>query len=796
MNAAGVYTFNPENPSEPWSSALIVQKTSAECAVNQQASLATGSASISVDATSGVYEIYALFRAPSINASINISLDGGTIVYKEFYGDSVYNPIYITLYSDLNLGIDADYMQPCNEVTINLNPVLMWWCSDALYDIVANPATLSVTSGNAYALIKTSDTTYSDHVAFNLKDPNNQFTLAGTGVWPPIGEPAMVIIQAEVGNFIKNDTIMLGSIQPYDLHVEAYPSDIKSGDGMTAIYVEERDTSGSAISCDPDRLITLSVDNAAYGSFRDTAGNKVANSVTAKYKDVNEGKIEYFADETPVCTDAMITVTASSPGLVSGEMQLYIHPADPCLLVTMSPDTISPGDTVSIMIKRSSNCDPVEDFPAGHIFNAQIVEGSEYGKWLSNDGTLREYFICDSLGFKFIAADTLSQNSVQVKFAFYPNCDAAATTTFSENSRISEGVSPIASTVDTIKTIVKNKKASPQRKLSSGSCQAEPKVTIEKGEPELIVHYNTEDLEIDATPQMPQNKKLQAEVKNYEGGVSYHWEVDVEWKGVKVTTGPYPYSGDVVASSSGLVDLPLIWDSKIRGGKNITVKVTATAGEYEGTVEIEKPFNILGENPYCQTVKTYVDNKAGTNATIIKAITFCESGYKQFKSNPNTPYEGYPDQADIGICQIHHPTDGDQVWNWQKNVDGGINVFNYKKNVVNEYVDHIKNGKCWYLYRNPVTDKDEWKQNQPCPQLYYGDKTQQFKYNPTALTNEQELKEIIQRYTGGVHWKWVAKDPKYPLGAGTWKEEPSQKAEYVEKVWPIYKGEESDGCHQ
>jgi hypothetical protein len=108
MNAAGVYAFDPDNPSEPLNSALIVKKTSAECPEDQEASLAGSSASISLDATSGIYEINAIFRAPSINASINISLDGATIIDKAFDDNHVYDPIFITLYSDLNLGIDAD----------------------------------------------------------------------------------------------------------------------------------------------------------------------------------------------------------------------------------------------------------------------------------------------------------------------------------------------------------------------------------------------------------------------------------------------------------------------------------------------------------------------------------------------------------------------------------------------------------------------------------------------------------------------------------------------------------------
>jgi hypothetical protein len=113
------------------------------------------------------------------------------------------------------------------------------------------------------------------------------------------------------------------------------------------------------------------------------------------------------------------------------------------------------------------------------------------------------------------------------------------------------------------------------------------------------------------------------------------------------------------------------WDAKDDitnlGG---TLTVHATAGTNSATISV----NVLGENPTPQQVKAY--KASDSNKAIFDKILEHESHFRQFqikgkhKGEPVLSFDnGY------GMTQITPARTIEQVWNWQTNVDSGLDLF-------------------------------------------------------------------------------------------------------------------------
>lgn len=287
---------------------------------------------------------------------------------------------------------------------------------------------------------------------------------------------------------------------------------------------------------------------------------------------------------------------------------------------------------------------------------------------------------------------------------------------------------------------------------------------IIKQEPELVVIYPKKDLkerkEIINTPQMP-DITVKALLKDYKDGiVTFNWKLTVKWenienygKGKRIII--QTFTGTTTASNSNVSEWKVDWQNKTRGGKDITLEVTASAGgkEYSSGV-IDRPFEILGMNPTSPMVKEGLNTEE-------QVIVYMESSpkWKHFVSDFNFPIFGDP--HGYGLMQLDYPRSTDeQVWNWKANKAAGKALLASKKIDAQGYPGRIRakaqKGKIDLGYLN------------------------------TSNFNTDELiwKETFQRYNGGGNWYWKPDQLKNPKSDGKWIQRTGTTG-YGVKAWDI-----------
>jgi hypothetical protein len=313
-------------------------------------------------------------------------------------------------------------------------------------------------------------------------------------------------------------------------------------------------------------------------------------------------------------------------------------------------------------------------------------------------------------------------------------------------------------------------------------CNSTASVTIEGIE--LVVTPPAEKIQKIAGTNPPTMPKLtiRARLLNYDKEVSFYATfTKLQWTAPgtdpqRITTGYFEGN----KTGSGEVEIPFtLPDGYIRGGDDITIDVRAIAEGKTYIKTLTNPFKIEGLNPnksdVCAEISsvapTTVWNYVANDIKMLQIITFLESTFRQFQTSPGFPYQGNIDKNDFGIMQINQPDNDDLIWNWKKNIAGGMNKYNQKKKSVADYIDAIKEARCWAV--DGGTKK--WTALQPTLQYYYADpkdSVTQIAFNPTSLIEEQIIQEIFQRYNGGVYWRWVPTDIMDPTGPGKWIEDP------------------------
>jgi hypothetical protein len=117
------------------------------------------------------------------------------------------------------------------------------------------------------------------------------------------------------------------------------------------------------------------------------------------------------------------------------------------------------------------------------------------------------------------------------------------------------------------------------------------------------------------------------------------------------------------------------WDAKtaiVNCGGTLTVR--AEANKHMVIIAV----NIRGANPNSIDVTRYLATKP--NSAGFEKILSQESNYQHFNTKPpvNEPVKSFDNG--YGMCQLTHPTPTfDQVWNWQLNIDAGLELFEQKR---------------------------------------------------------------------------------------------------------------------
>lgn len=161
-----------------------------------------------------------------------------------------------------------------------------------------------------------------------------------------------------------------------------------------------------------------------------------------------------------------------------------------------------------------------------------------------------------------------------------------------------------------------------------------------------------ETFTITAAPEWP-SIKFETDEKG-----AHTWNWSIEW-------GKFKKSGKDTTTGSA-------WDAKeaiINYGGKLTVRVEANKKSASITVKVK------GTNPTDTIVKQYLLTKA--NSAGFDKIIGHESKFKNFNSQ-NEPIKTFDNG--YGMCQLTTPAPNyEQVWNWKKNVDGGLELFEKKR---------------------------------------------------------------------------------------------------------------------
>jgi hypothetical protein len=121
------------------------------------------------------------------------------------------------------------------------------------------------------------------------------------------------------------------------------------------------------------------------------------------------------------------------------------------------------------------------------------------------------------------------------------------------------------------------------------------------------------------------------------------------------------------------------WDAKTAitdlGG---TLTVRAEANKVSASITVM----VKGTNPTEILVTDYLATKA--NSAGFGDIIRHESKYKHFNAN-SEPIKSFDNG--YGMCQLTTPTPSfDKVWNWKRNIDGGLNLFEQKRSAAILYL--------------------------------------------------------------------------------------------------------------
>ena len=172
-----------------------------------------------------------------------------------------------------------------------------------------------------------------------------------------------------------------------------------------------------------------------------------------------------------------------------------------CPFVVFSSDTISPGDTVDVTVRKKIGDNTFIDYSPGTTFNIGILSGGDYGNLLAN-GELGSSFDNVDVPIQFIAGSDIASDSAVVSIRATVNSDAGG------------GVSGNIKTVTKEGKKVSNVKKNGKKFLNDegGVCSLFSNLYIQGIELVVLDPLDNQQLQkvITADPKMPQDMIVKA----------------------------------------------------------------------------------------------------------------------------------------------------------------------------------------------------------------------------------------------------------------------------------------------
>jgi hypothetical protein len=201
------------------------------------------------------------------------------------------------------------------------------------------------------------------------------------------GSNVKVNVQAEWGGVIKTDSATAYPASEYVVSAESYGvEEINTGD---EVFMELNVLSNLSCSfCLPlnETYNAEIIKGGEYGSLIDPVSGESVQSLTGieQYtfgpgQPCGVADLDYIADgiSADMEDSVIIRISTSDSQIQPTDKLLLIKPSP--VLVTITPDTLSPGDTASIAIKKRNPDGTIEDFPDDQFLEVGMLNNCIFG---------------------------------------------------------------------------------------------------------------------------------------------------------------------------------------------------------------------------------------------------------------------------------------------------------------------------------------------------------------------------------------------------------------------------------
>ena len=473
------------------------------------------------------------------------------------------------------------------------------------------------------------------------------------------GSNVKVNVQAEWGGVIKTDSATAYPATGYVVSAESFGvEEINTGE---EVFMELNVLSDHSCSfCLPlyETYNAEIIKGGEYGNLIDPVSGESVQSLTGieQYtfgpgQPCGVAGLDYIADS--ISADAedsiIIRISTSDPQIQPTDKLFLIRPSP--IFVTITPDTLAPGDTASIIIKKRNPDGTIEDFPPDQTFEIGIAEGCLGNLFACDeeDCYLEPHFygIPNSVPVYFVADVSADSGTVKIRVGLIddggiisagiaaPDGPTGFKKIGKEKPKVAmkknRSVEEKAAFIKDVKSKINNSALSVSEKqkmveklntltspnVESSACFVgdfvestfSNKNIVVNSKPELIIIIPTTttiDSFITANPAMPK-LIIKAQMKYYnKAEFTFNWKYVISWindernshRTVKET-----FEGNEPGFLSNSSEWEINWNNEIRGGDIDTLFVTVFDGPkvYEDTVI--NPYRILGTNPTPEEIK-------------------------------------------------------------------------------------------------------------------------------------------------------------------------------------------------
>ncbi len=299
---------------------------------------------------------------------------------------------------------------PYNNTSLSMKNIQWGDCNDGLNWYITDPLTLKIIEGSTYAYLYniSTGTNLGSSVQLDNYQSLQYIVLRGDENAPPVYSKQIVKLEANINGVL--DTAETG-FQPNTFLIDAIPEPDTIFAGSSAYL--NISVSSACRTFPSETKINIEIkEGNKYGNLIEPSTGEGVQSYSG-YGRYGYMDLYYSADNLSIDTtvSVLIEVSTSDSTIPYADIKLVIEPSP--ISITIKPNEIMPKDTAQIIIKMRNPDGSLGEFPYWQTYEVSMLDGCEGGELLV-DTTRGEYFFDVPQPIKFIAADSLTSDSIEV----------------------------------------------------------------------------------------------------------------------------------------------------------------------------------------------------------------------------------------------------------------------------------------------------------------------------------------------------------------------------------------------